>query len=461
MLERECVGACSPAARLAGIRPGMRRAGALAIAPQAILLERSPAAEAQARQDAALALLQYTPQVALAEDGVLLDVGASLQVFGGPRALHRRIAATLRTLGLDASLGMAPHAAGAWLLARDPARGAARRVLRDATLARRLDRLPPALLPQAQARLDWLHDIGCQTLGQLRALPRGGLQRRGGVELLRALDAAYGQAAQVHAWVQPPASFTRRIELTDYVEHAPALLHVAQRLCEQLGGWLAAHQRAVERIVLRLDHERGRHACAPTELTLALAQPAWQAHHLLGLLRERLGRLVLPAPAIAVGLHAPDTVPQPAASTCLFPEPGGTPADHARLLDLLGARLGRERVRRARPAADHRPEQANRWQAAHDPPPAGPAADQPERLERPFWLLSPAQPLSIQQHRPTHNGQALRLVRGPERIESGWWDAALTVRDYFVAEDAAGARYWLYRERDARQARWFLHGLFA
>ncbi|CCN20491.1 conserved hypothetical protein [Bordetella bronchiseptica MO211] len=160
-------------------------------------------------------------------------------------------------------------------------------------------------------------------------------------------------------------------------------------------------------------------------------------------------------------LHAPDTVPQPAASTCLFPETGGTPADHARLLDLLGARLGRERVRRARPAADHRPEQANRWQAAHDPPPAGPAADQPERLERPFWLLSPAQPLSIQQHRPTYNGQALRLVRGPERIESGWWDAALTVRDYFVAEDAAGARYWLYRERDARQARWFLHGLFA
>ncbi|MFJ0700548.1 DNA polymerase Y family protein, partial [Bordetella bronchiseptica] len=118
-------------------------------------------------------------------------------------------------------------------------------------------------------------------------------------------------------------------------------------------------------------------------------------------------------------------------------------------------------MRRARPAADHRPEQANRWQAAHDPPPADPAADQPERLERPFWLLSPALPLSIQQHRPTYNGQALRLVRGPERIESGWWDAALTVRDYFVAEDAAGARYWLYRERDARQARWFLHGLFA
>ena len=52
-------------------------------------------------------------------------------------------------------------------------------------------------------------------------------------------------------------------------------------------------------------------------------------------------------------------------------------------------------------------------------------------------------------------------MRGPERIESGWWDPALTVRDYFVAEDDARARYWIYRERDDEHARWFLHGLYA
>ena len=43
-------------------------------------------------------------------------------------------------------------------------------------------------------------------------------------------------------------------------------------------------------------------------------------------------------------------------------------------------------------------------------------------------------------------------MRGPERIESGWWDPQLTVRDYFVAEDEAAARYWIYRERDAEHA---------
>ena len=127
----------------------MRRAGAAAIAPQVELLPRSPQAEADALQGAALALLQYTPEVALADEAtVLLGVGASLQFFRGPRALARRVAATLRALDLRVSLGMAPTAAGAWLLAQRRERRACRRVLTLPTLVRRLDALPLALLPR-------------------------------------------------------------------------------------------------------------------------------------------------------------------------------------------------------------------------------------------------------------------------------------------------------------------------
>ncbi|WP_241116511.1 DNA polymerase Y family protein, partial [Achromobacter xylosoxidans] len=327
------------------------------------------------------------------------------------------------------------------------------------TLARRLDALPVALLPQARPRLDWLNDIGCHTLADLRALPRAGLQRRSAPDLLQALDAAYGQSPELHRWIEPPPRFERRIELMEYLEHTDAVLAVARRLAEQLGGWLAARQLAVRRVLLRLDHERGRHARPPTDLELALAQPVWQAPQILNLLREKLGRLTLEAPVIAVTLLAPDTTEQPAASTTLFPEPGGTAADHARLLDLLTARLGRDQVRHACPIPDHRPEAANTWGDALEPSPR--PEPLPEPLDRPFWLLDPPLPLKLAGHRPQYAGQALRLMRGPERIESGWWDPALTVRDYFVAEDAAGARYWIYRERDDEHARWHLHGLYA
>ncbi len=514
VLEATRVAALTPAAQRAGAQLGMRRASLAAIAPHCGQVDRQPAAEAQVQQGAAFALLQYTPQLAVPDtSALLLDVGASLQLFGGPRALARRVAATLAAQGVQATLGLAPTALGAWLLAHQPVRhgaqvvtGAAtdrvgdlapdgsprpvrgkthtsrgqplqaigeslarrprqrtvlRVALRQASLERRLDALSLSLLPQARERLDWLHDLGCHTLGQARRLPRAGLQRRGCGPMLQALDAAYGAAPELHRWITPPPSFHQRIELPDYLEQADALLAVARRLADQLCGWLAAHQRAVQRITLELSHERGRHARPPTELPLAMAQPAWHGGHLVELLRERLGRLELQAPVIAVTLHAPQTVDRPDASTTLFPDPATQPADHARLLDLLAARLGAQRVLRAQPRADHRPEQANGWMAAQavDGKPRPLAL--PPRLERPFWLCDPPVLLRVERNRPVYAGQPLRMIRGPERIETGWWDGGDTQRDYFVAEDDGAARYWLFRERDSADARWFLHGRYA
>ena len=57
----------------------------------------------------------------------------------------------------------------------------------------------------------------------------------------------------------------------------------------------------------------------------------------------------------------------------------------------------------------------------------------------------------------------LRLLAGPERIESGWWEGKDIRRDYYVAAVDDGARVWAYREAgaDGTAEHWFLHGLFA
>ena len=55
---------------------------------------------------------------------------------------------------------------------------------------------------------------------------------------------------------------------------------------------------------------------------------------------------------------------------------------------------------------------------------------------------------------------SLHLERGPERIESGWWDGGDIARDYFEALHASGARYWIYHELRERRD-WYLHGVFA
>lgn len=458
--------AVSPLARAAGIRPGMRRGGVLMLAPQARLHERSPGLEAQALQAVALALLQYSPLVAQGEEATLLvDAGASLRLFGGVRALCRQIAASLRALGYTAQLSCAPTARGAWLLARAGTRRG--RVLGMASLVRRLDGLPCALLPPARPWLDWLDGIGCRTLGQLRHLPRPGLQRRCGAALLDMLDDAHGHGTELYAWIEAPPTFRASLELFDRVEHADALLFGARRLLQQMTGWLCARQFAVERIQLLLAHERGRVARPPTVIDLALGEAVWRDEHLLRLLKERLAQLVLEAPVIGLSLEALQVQPMAPPSESLFPEPGGTPQERQRLLELLVARLGMENVLQASPRADYRPEAANRWlplpakpvsrSAPPDLPPGLPG------IPRPAWLLAQPIALLMREHRPFY-GSPLKMVSVAERIEAGWWGQS-QARDYFIAEGLNHAHYWVYRERIAGSGedaapRWFLHGLF-
>lgn len=464
VLEQERVLAASAVAAAAGIAAGMRRGGALMLLPQVRLLDRAPQREAEALQAVALALLQYTPLVALAEeDTLLIDIGASLRLFGGIRALCRRIAASLRGLGFTAVLACAPTARGAWLLAR----GGAGRVLTMAALERRIDALPVGLLPPARPYADWLDGIGCRTLGELRRLPRPGLQRRCGRPLLDMLDDAHGLRAELYAWLEAPASFRAALELFDRVEHAEALLFGAHRLLLQLTGWLCAHQFAVQRVRLLLEHERGRVARAPTVVELVLAEPTWRDEHLLRLLRERLAKLVLDAPVIGLSLEAPQVRAMAPASDSLFPEPGGSKADQQRLFELLVARLGADNVLQAAPQADYRPEHANAWVPVQQAiRPADARARLPPDLSglpRPAWLMAKPIALILREHRPFY-GTPLKLVSAGERIEAGWWSQAQT-RDYFIAEGQDFVRYWLYRERGSDgqgliEPRWYLHGLF-
>ncbi len=463
VLEQERVLALSDAAYQAGVRIGLRRGGAIMLAPQSQFQQRSLPLEAEALQAVAMALLQFTPQLAEAEEAtLLLDVGASLRLFGGIRALCHKLAHSVRALGFTGTLGCAPTARGAWLLARCNAG----RCVTMASMERRLEHLPVGVLPPARAYLDWMEGIGCMTVGQLRRLPRPGLQRRCGRALLDMLDDAHGARAEMHTWLEAPASFRAKLELFDRVENAEALLCGAHRLLLQLTGWLSARQLAVERIHLLLKHERGRTAGPPTVIEILLAEPTWKDGHLVRLLKERLAKQVLDAPVIGLCLEAPQVQPMAPPSASLFPEPGGSKEDWQRLLELLAARLGADNVLQAAPSADYRPEQANVWRTIQQKiRPADARAQLPAdvgSLPRPTWLLSKPLPLLIRNHRPYY-GSALRIRSTGERIEAGWWGTMQT-RDYFMAQGEDHAHYWLFTERDASakepEPRWYLHGFF-
>jgi len=489
LLAEHRVHSANAAAAACGIRAGMQRATALALAADLLPAEASPVRDAAALQAVAHAALAFTPAVTLHDtQTVLLDVQASLRLFGGLAALHRRLAAALAPLGHRVQIAAAPTALGAALLAQwwpPPARGDAATPVTGphaddlAALQALLDDAPVALLGPGRVHGEALQGMGLHRLRDLRALPRDGLARRFGAELLDELDRALGRRPDLRRWVVLPGSFDSRLELFARADSSGQVLHGARVLLARLVAWAQARHARVGAFTLRMRHERQRQAAVPaTELQIALAEPSLDVAHLQLLLRERLAHVVLAAPTLELQLHCSRLVAGEAPNGELFPTPASEAEGLARLLERLRARLGDDQVQRLVAVADHRPEQASRAVPAQ----AAGAAASPRAaarsssaaaavaamgsalpLHRPAWLLPEPLPLAERDTLPLLQGRALQLLSGPERIETGWWDGEPAARDYFIAQADDASLVWVWRRRlpgAAGEVQWFLQGRF-
>lgn len=222
------------------------------------------------------------------------------------------------------------------------------------------------------------------------------------------------------------------------------------------------------------------HLRAPaTNLGLGRVQADRAVQHWFDLLDIRFDRMQLPAPVIAIRLCGGHGQPFSAESgTLSFAEHDERRQNGsiAHLAERLGARIGEDSVHGVVAVAEHRPQHA--WQACIEfdevprcaSTPAAPANPHaPELLaelrrtsslvlRRPLWLLSEPRLLETDGRGPRYQGR-LKLLSGPERIESGWWDSDGIARDYYVAANPGGVHVWIYRDR-AGNGRWYLHGMF-
>jgi len=350
---------------------------------------------------------------------VLLEVEASLRCFGGIGGLLAR----LGDLGYEASLAAAPTARAALWRARGGG-------------------MPLEELPVEATGFEtgFFESIGIATVGELLRLPREGLARRCGQELLDELDRALGAAPEPRAFFAPPPRFSARLELAAGVAQVEALAFAARRLLAQLEGLLAARHAGVRSFKLTLLHQKKD----SSSIEIRLASPARDAKRFAELLRERLAALALAQPVEAIALEAEDFTPLGERTAGMFGDAAAQAEDWARLLERLRLRLGAGAVHGLSLFPDHRPEYA--WRRV------APGEWEPREFRqpgpRPAWFLET----------PRRLGEAgFALLAGPERIECGWWDGDEAKRDYFVAELQASRLAWVYRE----DGKWYLHGFFA
>ena len=485
---RQIVAHLSPAARAAGLQVGRSVSDSRALLPTCRFRAYQPAESASYLRQLAYWAWRYSPQLGLDTQhlGLWIDMTGASHLWGGVCAVLDDIRHHLTALGLRPFIAVAPTYGAAWALAHYHPAAAEKGVVAPSGRAGLLEfcaELPLAALRLPGDQLQAFSQSGVRQIGGLLALARTALTSRfGPLPVLRRDQLAGDRDERLTPLpVQQPVILTRH-----YIEPLAGLDSISQMLAEfssELADMLAQRQlltRAIEIGWQEVDGRRARHR-------LSLSRPSRD--------KEILNRLILPeaerieaefgleycwieAGRLSHGLPSDQPL-------------DGQAAPHEttdRLVDLLSARLGADKIIRLIPKTSWQPEesqvqiQATQWADRTD--------DQvnwhhicsditPKRLHspRPIRLLNmpdevraiallPDHPPSLLRWR--HQNWSIRRASGPERIGPRWWGHGIgqnkRSRDYYRLETESGARLWVYREglpERGEPMRWFLHGFFA
>jgi protein ImuB len=513
--------AVDEAARRFGIRPRQRVTEATTLHASLSLRRVSMAAIRAALDRIADAARAFGTTVAITLDGpegardeaapwvdapldtLWVDVTGAAHLLGGETNLVHELEAAVRSLGHRARVALASGPRIAQAVARFGAEGGPV-VVAEGRESEALAPLPVHALPLDSRTTSYLVRLGLFALGHLAALPRTELAARLGPRAELVLGLLAGHDDRPLVALPPPTLVAEEVELEDGVESSEALLFVLRGMTSRLAARLALRGQATTKLAVTLtydhsiaalrwadargaDHARNHETASPcpthlgwtAELPRALAREA----DLLRVLRARLEKTTLLAPARRVRLDASEVVSAPRFQLDLSRSTGIDPDRLPTLVAELVAELGPHRVGLLATRDSHVPEDVCHLVQSLELKPS-------ERMtEPPPWAPSRLLPTPVPLGRLTRTprsgggpGEPELLVVGPGlpftarnirfvlRLDGiGWWTPTAVARDYFHAwlggtkntENAAAAgeaagRALFFVDRRTGEA--FLHG---
>ncbi len=417
--------------------------------------------------------------------GLLLDVTGCGHLFGqgeaGERALLADLTERLSRHDFACRAAMADTTGAAWALARFAEKQA------DLFCPAKSQRDALAALPVDGLRLDkpileTFLKLGLRRIGDLYPLPRAPLARRFGDPPLTRLDQALGRIDEPIEPRRPPPAFRTRLAFAEPIGRAEDIAAATSRLlaalCKQFEQ-ASVGARQLEIALYRVDGSVDRTA-------IGTSRPNRDSPKLMKLFEEKLGELdpgfgielmILSAPEVETWTGSQDALPEAAVRNPLAED--GT----IDLADRLALRLGQDNVVRLLPRDSHIPERVQTTAPISAPAAAEGAWARLASMKgaRPTRLLQRPEPVEVTALLPdepprqfTWRRHAHKVVKveGPERIADEWWrprrggktmpaNIVPPVRDYYRVEDNNGTRFWLFRDGQRNDVRWYLHGFCA
>lgn len=462
---RLLITALTEKARSYGVTEGMTVADARVIAPDLQVFDGKPGRNVKLLTGLAEWCQRYTPLVQLdPPDGLLLDVTGCTHLKGGEKAYLKEIVARLKIIGYTVRPAIADTIGAAWGVARCASSGL---IVSQGLHRNALMPLSPYALRLPADQLQKLRNLGLYTISSFIYMPDSVLRRRFGKNMVLRLHQALGQEVEYLFPIKEPVPYGERLECLEPVKTRASietgLSDLLQRLCKRLYGE-SLGLRSVRLSWYRVDGKSG-------QITIGTNHASNRVAHLFRLFFIELDTV---APGEGIELFTLEALATEQVSdkqSQLWSEKGGADNEEvAELLDRVAGRIGNAHIKRFLPGGHYWPERTA--QPEND---IKKAAESEWRTDkpRPMQLLEPPERIQAMALTPdyppkqfTWKGEQHVIVGadGPERIEREWWLDPGEHRDYYIAEDEAGRRYWLFRSghyNAENHQHWYLHGFFA
>ncbi|TSJ36439.1 DNA polymerase Y family protein [Mucilaginibacter corticis] len=462
---RMLITALTEEARRYGVSEGMTVTDARVIVPDLQVFDGKPGRNLKLLTGLAEWCLRYTPLVQLdPPDGLLLDVTGCTHLKGGEKAYLQEIVSRLKTLGYEVRPAIADTIGTAWGVARCATSGL---IVAEGGHRNALMPLPPYALRLSVDHLLKLRNLGLHQISSFIHMPDTVIRRRFGKSMVLRLQQALGQEPEYLFPLKEPVPYSERLECPEPVRTRPAieigLNNLLERLCKRLYGE-GLGLRSAAFTWYRIDGKNGN-------ITIGTNHASNRMQHIFKLFFIKLDTV---APGLGIELFTLDalkTEPVSDKQSELWSSKGGVDSEEvAELLDRLAGRIGNAAISRYLPGEHYWPERTPKPDISLKEKPGSEwRTDKP----RPMQILDKPEPIEAMALTPDYpprlfiwKGEQHIIVGadGPERIEREWWLEPGEHRDYYVAEDEQGRRYWLYRSghyNAENNQHWYLHGFFA
>ncbi|WP_460678323.1 Y-family DNA polymerase [Mucilaginibacter koreensis] len=406
----------------------------------------------------------YTPIIAIdPPNGLTFNISGCTHLWGGEHNYITEVTSRLKSKGYVVKAAIASTIGAAWANARF---GQQNKIIAPRQERAAILHLPPAALRLDGIVLDRLHKLGLTAVHTFIDIPRSNLRRRFGEGLQLRLDQALGIRTERLQPLQPQQPYQERLPCLEPIYTVIGIEIAIEQLLAMLCQRLEQEGKGVRAATLKCYRVDGK----IEQVNIGTRKASHQAAHLMTLFELQIPSI---EPAFGIELFVMDVTEAEKVEVQqehLWIERSGLNDNGvAELLDRISGKLGAKRVHRYLPQQHHWPEWSVKSTVSLLEVPVN---NWPTDKPRPTQLLLRPQPIEVSAPIPDDPPMLFRYQNivhyikkadGPERIEREWWLNQGEHRDYYVVEDDAGRRYWLFRSGHYAAAphQWFLHGFFA